>query len=147
MYILSTSLFSLQHKCNWLQHLEGFTEYCYTTTQYMSNCGLCYTYTMCSMQSDISRLEAKIERMDAQLAAKDRELATLTRTVCPCVNSCLGPLPLEILTPDNPTAITRRPKILHLWKLRLRSCSRNVMNFKKWLLEIRLNGLILLLTF
>lgn len=52
---------------------------------YMANGGLCYT--MCSMQSDILRLEAKIERMDAQLAAKDRELATLTRTVCPRVNS------------------------------------------------------------
>jgi hypothetical protein len=46
------------------------------------------------MQSDISRLEAKIERMDAQLAAKDRELATLTRTVCPCINSSLDPSPL-----------------------------------------------------
>jgi hypothetical protein len=46
------------------------------------------------MQSDISRLEAKIERMDAQLAAKDRELATLTRTVFPCLNSCLDLLPL-----------------------------------------------------
>ena len=75
----------------------------------MANGGLCYT--MCSMQSDISRLEAKIERMDAQLAAKDRELATLTRTVCSRVNSVWILTTFETLklTP-NPTAITRRPK-------------------------------------
>jgi hypothetical protein len=67
---------------------------------------------MFSMQSDISRLEAKIERMDAQLAAKDRELATLTRTVRSSINSCLYSLPilnfyLFLLT-------TRRPKTLQL---------------------------------
>jgi hypothetical protein len=142
IYILGSSSFSGWHQCNWLHHLEGFTKYCYTTLRYMSNVGLCYT--MCSMQSDISRLEAKIERMDAQLAAKDRELATLTRTVCPVST------PVWILNHFwnyNPqsTTIIRRPKILQLWKLRLRSCSRNVTNFKKWLLEIRLNILILIL--
>lgn len=38
-------------------------------------------FSLCRLQSDISRFEAKVERLESQLSAKDREIATITRTV------------------------------------------------------------------